>query len=260
MKNIAVITTTFALMSYTDIAAANEENLLNCQQVNSLNQPDFPNYTASRRHHHHHHHDSEGPRGPTGPRGPAGPRGPTGATGTGGSGSSGVLGSYYADTISQSGSLQSVVLPTNGSQPFTGAVHFSGVNVNSGVTLALSGNSIVVPTDGNYAIDWNAALLFVQGDSNPPSGWVDFHFDLQKNGIVILSPSPQATGSLSSTSAVINAHSLYTTAAASVIVPLSANDEISLLLTIDGSEGNIAGDGVQIQSAQISATYNAPAP
>jgi hypothetical protein len=171
---------------------------------------------------------------PAGANGINGANGATGPTGT--TGPLGPLGSFYSDSSSQT-PLQTIV--TAEGAPVTAPVFFSGTNVNNGVSLSLAGNNIVVPVDGNYSIDWNAVVSLLGN-----SGFI--LFDLQKNGATLLNPSPQAEIQL--------VHSPVT-AAASVIVPLLANDEISLLLTIDGFEG---GSGVQIDSAQISATWHSP--
>ncbi|MBS0654607.1 MAG: hypothetical protein JSR46_02420 [Verrucomicrobia bacterium] len=153
-----------------------------------------------------------------------------------------VSGSYYADPSSEY-APQTIVL--TGAPPLTAAVQFSGINVDHGVTLSLPGTSIVVPKKGLYKIEWNASLFFVQSPD------VFYHFDLQKNGTTLLHPSPQVSGQVGDGAFATPSNS----AAASVIVPLSCDDEISLLLTIDGSEGDNVGDGVQITSAQISATW-----
>lgn len=155
-------------------------------------------------------------------------------------------GSYYADSTSQN-PLQTLLISTE--PPVTAPVHFSGTNVNHhGVSLSPDGNSITVPKKGIYKIEWNTSLAYVQSSD------VFYHFDLQKNGTTLLHPIPQVIGQ---TGNGILA-SPTTSAAASVLVPLHCGDTISLLLTIDGSEGNNPGDGVQINSAQISATWVSP--
>lgn len=157
-----------------------------------------------------------------------------------------VSGSYYVDSSSQD-PLQQIVIQ-NDSPPQTEPVHFSGKNVECGVTLTCTGNRIVVPKKGIYKIEWNASLSAVN------SNYVSYHFDLQKNGVHLLHPIPQVNGNVGTGS-----YSTPTNSdAASVVVPLWCNDEISLLLTVDGSEGNQSGDGVQVDSAQISATWISP--
>ena len=199
----------------------------------------------SKKHKNRHHRHRKGPTGPTGATGSTGPTGPTGPFGP--------LGSYYVDASSQN-IPQTIVLPSP-----TGTVQFSGTNANNGVTLSLSGDSIIIPVDGTYTIDWNIAV----SKTLTQSMWIDFHLDLQKNGTTLLNPSPQAQCFLANRGPFPNPDlSLYGTpyisAAAAVTVSLSATDEISLLLTIDGAEGSLTGDGVQINSAQISATWNSP--
>lgn len=154
-------------------------------------------------------------------------------------------GSYYVDITSQN-PLQQIVLPSL-DQNLTEAVHFSGTNMNGGVSLSSDGNSIIVPKKGLYKIEWNASLSLVQ------NAVIDYHFSLLKNGTTLLHPDPQVEGIIwSNFSDTVPS---FSSAAASVIVPLCPNDEISLLLTIDGSEGLDQIVGVQIDSAQISAHF-----
>ncbi|MDP1879330.1 MAG: hypothetical protein Q8K60_00145 [Parachlamydiaceae bacterium] len=276
MKKIVLIAAV-AFMTFTKLASANGETLLINRQTNPFYYQNCQSSSEVRHHRKHfHRHRHRGPTGPTGPTGPAGriglrgpsgiglpgatgAAGPTGATGaTGATGSSvTILGSFYADLASQLGTLQTIALPS-GTVPFTAPVNFSGTNANIGVTLAGTGQSIIVPTDGLYTINWNVASSIVG-----VSSWVTFHFDLQKNGTTLLTPSPQAQCSASiigDTNAQFVHGIPNITAASSIIVPLSASDSISLLLTIDGSEGNVLGDGVEIQSAQISAIYEGTPP
>lgn len=152
-------------------------------------------------------------------------------------------GSYYVDSSSQNPLQQILIL--NQDPPITAPVHFSGTNVNAGVTLSADGNSIIVHKKGYYKIEWNATLSLVAAFG------LNYHFNLQKNGTTLLNPIPQVDGQIH----IFASGTPYTSAAASVIVPLAAGDEISLLLTVDGSEGNFLGDGVQIESAQISGHF-----
>lgn len=154
-----------------------------------------------------------------------------------------VAGSFFADKCLQH-CPQKVF--QSGQSCFTAIVHFPGTNVENGVTLCPSGDAIVVPKKGIYKIEWNASLSPI--DTNN----IYYHFDLQKNGASLLHPTPQVNGQVGYDTYAGNTES----AAASVIVPLCSNDEITLLLTVDGSEGGIGG--VQIDSAQISATWISP--
>ena len=250
MKNIALIATVSLGMFSASVSGQEISQSLFNQEGKEKEL-----ISAKRGHHKKYSHKHcKCPRGPTGPngRGSTGATGPTGPTGTRAS----AFGSFYYDQSSApTGTYpQQITIPNGTNTSATGALFFYGIDSSEEVVLSGPNNSVVVPADGKYQVQWNATVSPVGAFDGSVS--LQYLFDIQKTShstSTILNPTPQQQAHLSAAD-LSNDYSLikYLNFGSSLVVPLLANDEISLLFTLNGVGNNIGSEGAAITQAQIS--------
>ena len=214
---------------------------------------------AKQIHNHHHKNKCKGERGQKGNAGPIGDPGPAYNPFT--------FGSFYASSPGGTGAAQTILMTEPA--PTTAVIQFPGTNSYEKVFSLNSGEAFTVLNDGNYEISWN---LTADGTSigTPVGANIQFSLDLIVNDNP-LNSIPQTTCITTPMpySDPTPYYPSFVSAAGSTIIPLSANDKISLLLTVDGdfnifinnggsvwganrSLTPIIGSGVNINSAAIS--------
>lgn len=144
---------------------------------------------------------SGGPTGPTGPAGPTGPNGATGATGATGS-------LPNAQLVARSAALQSIPSAT----PAT--VVFGTTVSNTGVTFA--SNTATIVTAGNYKI---AAQVLIVTDSLPSA--IGSALSIMVNGTAVARNFVALDDTMTTISAV------------SAVLPLSAEDTVTISFTAE---------------------------